>query len=200
MNGSFETLSTECFRKLMRPHAIEIYQRALGATDVMDLREDGVKVHVLDKEFGIDSLIEFESGQWISVQEKYRANDYLVKPWLRLIAECPDFTQEYLNAAGTQYEAPGEWFKLGAQLYFYGWANSDNTGFAAWLILNIPRYKLLVETNGGLAALGDLYRNKQHGAATFYCIPVVRLKPAVLVSHGLPCLEKRPLQERLALT
>jgi len=183
----FSELSTEQFRVRMRPHAISIYKRMFGDCEIQDLREQGVRVHVLDKEFGIDTLVTAPSGQWFSVQEKYRRNKFLVEPKLRLPgSDYPDFTQEYTNAAGTQHESPGEWFKLGAQLYFYGWASACEDGFAAWVLLNVPRYKIIVErTPGGLDTLGKLIPNKEHGRATFYAIPVDRLRGAWIAQHGL---------------
>ena len=59
-----------------------------------------------------------------------------------------DFTQEFKNAVGTKHESNGEWFKLGAQLYFYGWASADETEFSKWVILDIAKYKILVEQAG----------------------------------------------------
>jgi hypothetical protein len=175
----FDTLSTEQMRVRLRPYAVEIYRRHLGAIEVNDLREDGIKVHVLDKEFGIDTLADLASGQWISIQEKYRSGDFLTR--YRVDPTCPDFTQEYMNAVGTQHEAQGEWFKLAAQLYFYGWANPEQTGFAAWVILD----KLIVERAGSLGNLGVLKSNSAHGRATFYAIPIKRLAGAIIFSGGM---------------
>ena len=174
MTGDFSELATVQFQKAMRPHAEAIYQRIWPGCVVEDLREKGVKVHILDQEFGIDSLVHFPTSQWVSIQEKYRANDAL---------KYLDFTQEYMNAEGTSYEAPGEWFKLGAQLYFYGWANADGTGFEKWAILNIPKYKMLVEAAGGLQALGKKRVNKRHGRASFFAIPIHALEPAFVTDY-----------------
>ena len=115
MVGNFDNLSTEVFRRKMRPHAIKIYETLWPGCKIDALREQGIKVHVLDKEFGIDTLSTFTSGQWISIQEKYRR--------FALWSKWKDFTQEYINAAGTKYKTPGEWFHLGAQIYFIGWAD-----------------------------------------------------------------------------
>jgi hypothetical protein len=174
MPNRFEDLETVKFQEKMKPAARRIYQRIFPGCEIEDLRADGVKVHVLDKEFGIDSLLNFKSGQWISIQEKYRKN--------RFLKYC-DFTQEYMNGAGTQYEAPGEWFKLGAQLYFYGWANANETDFEKWCILDVPKYKLLVECAGGLEKIGRLVSNKKHGKASFYAIPIKKLRPCFLYDY-----------------
>jgi hypothetical protein len=175
----------------MKPAAMRIYQMLFPGCDVQDLREDGVNVHILDKEFGIDSLMILGGGQWISLQEKYRR---------AFAMKYMDFTQEYKNACGTQHESEGEWFKLGAQLYFYGWANDGETEFAKWVVLDIPRYKALVEKRGGLSRMGKLCRNNKHGRASFYSIPIAALVPAVFATNisslgvrwTLPALKDSP--------
>ena len=116
-----------------------------------------------------------KSGQWISIQEKYRKNYFLKKHG--------DFTQEFMNAAGTEHESPGEWFKLGAQLYFYGWATNDESDFEKWFIMDIPRYKFVVESAGGLHKLGRLCQNKEHGKASFYSIPIKHLLNCFLCDY-----------------
>ena len=151
-----------------------------------DLREQGVNVHILDKEFGIDTLACFESGQWISIQEKYRSNRYLSDRRFRVSESCPDFTQEYKNAVGTDHECDGEWFHLGAQLYFYGWANESNSDFEKWALIDIAKYKLIVESRGGLNQLGQLRYNNFHGRASFYCIPITELRESFVATHNTP--------------
>jgi hypothetical protein len=179
MDKSWDNQPTVTFQTRMKPAALRIYQRCFPGCTVEDLREQGVKVHILDKEFGIDSLIHFPSGQWLSIQEKYRTNKYL---------RYGEFTQEYLNGVGTVHESPGEWFKLGAQIYFYGWANADETDFAAWLMMHIARYKVVVERAGGLGAVGTLHQNQQYGRASFYAIPIGKLRDCIMFSYGLPPL------------
>lgn len=174
MELAFNSLSTVRFQQKMRPAAVRIYQRIFPDCRVEDLREEGGRVHVLDKEFGIDTLIHFSSDQWVSVQEKYRKNDAI---------RYLDFTQEYKNAVGTPHESNGEWFKLGAQLYFYGWANKAETDFEKWVILDIPKMKLLVEEAGGLDKIGSLRQNREHGRASFYCIPIKKLIPAFVYDY-----------------
>lgn len=173
----FAQLSTEQFRKRMRPAALRIYERVFPGCEIEDLRAAGVRVHILDQEFGIDSLIKFRSRQWITIQEKYR--DHAALKWL-------DFTQEYMNAEGTQWEAPGEWFKLGAQLYFYGWANQAQTDFEKWAILDVAQYKLIVENAGGLHCLGTKQQNRKHGRASFFAIPIQKLRPAFVADYRFP--------------
>lgn len=181
----FSLLPTEKFRVRMRPHAEKIYRRIWPGCQIRDLREHGVAVHILDKNFGIDTLAEFLSGQWISVQEKYRRYRALASMELKFEPPYPDFTQEYLNAEGTKHESPGEWFKLGAQVYFYGWANESETDFAAWLLMDIAKYKMVVEEMGGLDSISKRHYNQQHGRASFYPIPIYRLEQAIIYCQGL---------------
>jgi len=170
----FARLSTVKFQQRMKPAALRIYQRVFPGCVIEDLREKGVKVHVLDQEFGIDALIRFTGGQWISIQEKYRTHAAL--RWL-------DFTQEYMNGEGTKFEAQGEWFKLGAQLYFYGWANADESDFEKWAILDVAKYKLIVENAGGLHCIGTKQQNQRHGRASFFAIPIRRLASAFIADY-----------------
>jgi len=165
----------------MRPAALRIYQGVFPGCKIVDLREQGVKVHVLDKEFGIDSLITLDSGQWLTIQEKYRRNDAL---------KYLDFTQEFMNAEGTKYQSEGEWFTLGAQIYFYGWANREETDFEKWVIIDIARYKLLVEQAGGLDRIGKKKQNNLHGRASFYAIPIMSLKTAWLATKSHPSIRR----------
>jgi len=172
--AEFNQLSTVRFQQRMKPAALRIYQAIFPGCDLEDLREDGVRVHILDREFGIDSLISLPSAQWITLQEKYRKHDAL---------RYLDFTQEYMNAVGTPHESPGEWFKLGAQLYFYGWANAAETAFEKWFLMDIAKYKLLVEERGGLSQLGTLRQNNRHGRASFYAIPVKMLESCFVTDY-----------------
>jgi|TARA_Y100000310_G_scaffold115981_1_gene114585 hypothetical protein len=174
MDSSFQ--NTTLFQKKMRPAALRVYRRIFPDCEVMDLRADGFKVHVLDKEFGIDSLIKLPSGQWLSLQEKYRRNN---------ASKYEDFTQEYKNAVGTKYESDGEWFKLAAQVYFYGWANENETEFEKWVLIDIPQYKIIVEQSGGLKHMGVYRQNSTYGKASFFCIPIAKLDGAILKSHGI---------------
>lgn len=184
MANSFDRLSTMTFQQRMHPKALAIYQRLFPGCAIQDLRENGVNVHVLDKEFGIDSLIVMHSGQWVSLQEKYRKNRYLVERQLQTKPPTPDFTQEIVNAKGTPYESPGEWFKLGAQLYFYGWANADETDFAKWVLIDIAKYKLIVENRGGIERLGKMKQNSAHGKAMFVAFPVTAIRDSWVSTYS----------------
>ena len=107
------------------------------------------------------------TGQTFSVQEKYRQNSYL---------RFGDFTQEYMNGNGTK----GEWFHLNAQLYFYGWARDDCNGFEKWFVMDIMRYKMIVEDAGGLDQIGSKQVNRLHGSSVFYGIRLEHIAGAML--------------------
>lgn len=188
MGDSFHRLSTVPFQQKMQPHADAIYAEIWpGCTLKKPRRRDG-KAHVIDREFGVDRLIFLPTGQYITLQEKYR--EYRDP-------EKRDYTQEYKNAAGTAHESDGEFFKLGAQLYFYGWANQAQDAFDQWFIFDVAQYKLIVEQAGGLARIGRLEHNARHGRASFYGIPLWRLRDAVLYSsdaHIVPPQPQAPLR------
>lgn len=171
----FNNLSTVKFQEKMKPAALKIYKQVFGENcEIEDLREDGFKVHILDKEFGIDAMLSLPTGQWLTLQEKYRKNYYI---------SFLDFTQEYKNAEGTEHESNGEWFSLGAQLYFYGWSNKDETDFEKWIILDIVRYKLIIEKLGGLSKAGYKLYNRQYGRASFYSINLRLIEDAIIFSN-----------------
>lgn len=179
--GNFNNFATVKFQQKMKPHALKIYHSIFPNCELIDLREKGVKVHILDKEYGIDSILNLQSGQSITIQEKYRDYEFLINPKFQVKPPWPDFTQEYKNAADTPYEEDGEWFKLMAQLYFYGWANRQQTEFEKWVMINILKYKIFVERIGGLHKIGRLRKNKTHGKASFYCIPIVNLSKVIWI-------------------
>lgn len=163
------------FERRMRPAVEHIFQQLFPECEVVYTREDS-DLQQLDNFFAVDTILTLPSGQIITAQQKCRRHRYL---------EFGDFTQEYMNAAGTEHETPGEWFRLAAQLYFYGWANPNEDGFAAWVILDVIQYKMLVEREGGLEQIGQLNWNVERGRANFYAIPVDTLRPTFVGSHGI---------------
>ncbi len=164
------------FERNMRPAAQRVYEGIFSGCTVEFAQEDG-RLRQLDESFGIDAVLRLKSGQIITAQQKFRRHENL--------SRFGDFTQEFRNAAGGPHEAEGEWFYLAAQLYFYGWANEDETDFAAWVLLDVVRYKLLIERRGGLEKVGRLRHNQAHGRASFYAIPLKTLEPAILRRSGI---------------
>ena len=172
-NCSFDSLSTTQFSHKLRPAAERIYQTCFAGCVVKRLERQDGEAHLLDSAFAVDALLMLPDGSFLTLQEKYRTNDMLVK-WGK------DFTQEFRNAVGTENESNGEWFKLAAQLYFVGWANVEETGFESWALLSVLAYKMRVLAVGGLDKLAKLRQNQKHGRASFYPIPLESLTPAIL--------------------
>ena len=63
---------------------------------------------------------------------------------------------------------------------FYGWAREDEKGFEAWFIMDILKYKLLIQESGGIDKIGTLHRNYTHGRSSFYSIPMDAISPAII--------------------
>ena len=166
----FEELSTVAFSRALEPAARAIYSRLWPGCRVEYLRNDDGSPHTLDQNFGVDALVVLPSGQYLTMQEKYRDHDAL---------KYADFTQEYKNGDGSN----GEWFHLAAQIYFYGWANKAANNFEKWFLMSIPKYKLLVEAAGGLREMGEYRKNNKHGKASFYCIPPEKIQSAFLTDY-----------------
>jgi len=162
----------------LKPAALRIYQSIFPNSKIEDLREKGVKVHILDKEFGIDSLLYLSSGQWFSIQEKYRHLSY----W-----KYHEFTQEFINGDGSQ----GEWFSLAAQLYFYGWGDPIESIFYEWFILSIPTYKIIIERLGGIESAGKKFSNEKHGKSKFVAIKYETIEPAIIYLGTKNVYQKR---------
>ena len=167
----------------LRPYVLQVYRSLFPGSRYQPMEELGDTGLMFDKNWGVDGFICTASLRCWVVQSKCRRHDFLTERRYQVISGIPDFTQEFMNAAGTQYEAPGEWFHLNAELYFFGWATSDESGLAKWLLLDIPRYKAIVEAAGGLAKIGRLQQNKAGGKASFYAIPVTRLRDAWLATY-----------------
>ncbi len=181
----FARLSTNKLHARRRGDALAIYRRLFPGCEFVPWSADPARALAMDRDFSIDGKLVLPTGQYITVQEKFREHKFLSSPFLQVEAPFPDFTQEHLNACGTAYEAPGEFYKLAAQVYFYGWEDAEMTGFAKWVMLDIARYKMIVERAGGLEAIGQRNQNSRHGRASFFCIPVNRLREAFLFSHAM---------------
>lgn len=160
----------------MRGPVERVYRTFFPECKVSYTREHD-ELRPFDDHFAVDTVLELRSGGIVTAQQKCRRYGYFL--------QFRDFTQEYMNAAGTSYESRGEWFHLASQVYFYGWANRDETDLVAWLLLDVVRYRGLVEKKGGLEKVGNLRQNKEHGSASFYAIPVETLRPALIGSYGV---------------
>ena len=143
------------FAEQMAPYTAKIYQRVFPGAQILTARQafgaafvarglhslSAQLTEMLDRDFAIDKVLRLPGGETFTVQEKVRRNRFV---------RYMDFTQEYKNGADTPNEEPGEWFKLSAQLYFYGWANATDDGIKEWAIIDVVQYKRLVAGRGGL--------------------------------------------------
>jgi hypothetical protein len=171
--SNFKDLKTVSFQQKMDVHVKSIYKKLWPDCKIIDLRSNGHKAHILDQYFGIDTIIECKDGCRITIQEKSRENEFL---------QYRDFTQEYINGYGTINESPGEWFNLTAQIYFYGWANKDETKFEKWFIMDVFLYKMIIQ-KWGLTVIGKRNINKLHGRSLFYGIKLRHLFPAFVADY-----------------
>lgn len=174
---TFNQLSTELFRRSMQPYALRIYDSVFPECTYsreLDINKD--------KHFSIDATIITYKGQKITIQEKFRKSKFLTDFRLQEEPPFPDFTQEYMNAHGTEFQTEGEYFKLYSHLYFYGWANKEKAGFKKWILMDVLKYKQLLEENG-IEKIGSLKRNNRHGKASFYAIPFYKLEKAIIKSN-----------------
>lgn len=174
-----EKEATSSLNRRMRPHANAIYASLFPDCDIKQGNESE------DREHAIDYKLTYGS-QLITVQEKFRHPGWYYNRNDRVCRACPDFTQEYMNAAGTPWESPGEWFHLDAQRYFYGWAERGLKSFVAWVLLDVRLYQAVVNREGGLGKIGVLKKNGAHGRTNFYAIPIDRLADAIIADNGRP--------------
>ncbi len=164
------------FERRMRGPIKQVYQKYFPECEVKYTREHDELRH-FDDHFAVDTILELRNGGIVTAQQKCRRYRYFL--------QFRDFTQEYMNAVGTTYQSRGEWFHLASQIYFYGWSNQAEDGLVAWLLLDVVKYRMLVEQAGGLDKLGKLWENRAHGRASFYSVSLDAIKPAIIGSHGL---------------
>jgi len=112
----------------------------------------------------IDTVLTFNDGTVITLQEKSRRNFYYDR-----YGEI--FTFEYYNDPRVKEE--GEWFKLAAQLYFYGFVNAGENGYYKFWLLDVAKLRLCLTRRVGIAQLEREYLryNKAPAKANFFAIP-----------------------------
>lgn len=98
---------------------------------------------------GIDRVMEFDTGASMSIQERFRRPSY---------AHYREVTATDANHATGR---AGDFHKLTADLYAYGYINEDGTGFVEAVIVDVPTLKECYRS--GLIAPGRNYywRKKQ---------------------------------------
>jgi len=153
------------FEEKMNPYIDEIYKNIFS--ELIEIkrsnREKTVdsKILFMDKELAIDTFLYFKDGSILTLQEKTRKINYL---------DYDDFTFEYFNDPITKDK--GEWFKLAAQLYFYGYANQSEDGYIKYYLIIIPKLRIFLEEIG-IETLTRKYlrQNKPPAKANFFAVP-----------------------------
>jgi len=82
--------------------------------------------HILDIEFHIDTILEFTNGTKLTGQEKILRHKFI---------NFKTFTIEFYQNRFTKEK--GEFFNLGAQFYFHGYWNRDESGIDIWYLIKI---------------------------------------------------------------
>ena len=108
----------------------------------------------LDQQYGIDVLVTTSQGFSLTIQEKNRRPHH--RHW-------GQFTLEVFNDPVTR--APGEWFNLCADLYFYGYATDDWSDWSTWYLFKVVDLKLAVER--GDVRFEEPEQNARHSKANF---------------------------------
>ena len=158
----------KAFEEKMTPYIDRIYKgifKNLYAIHRSDREtEQDTRILFMDRELAIDTFLYFNDGTVLTFQEKTRRKKMLER-------FGADFTFEYFN--DPRKSEQGEWFKLAAQLYFYGYANEGMTGYDCFWIIDIAKLRLFLKNNIGIELLERKYlrQNYPPAKANFFAIP-----------------------------
>jgi hypothetical protein len=142
----------------LRPVADKYYSDLFGKEITVN-RFEKEDDFILDKEFAMDVKITFSNGLILTGQEKFLSAKY---------SSFQSVTVEYMQ--DPKINEPGDWFKLGVQFYFVGYANQTETGFYPWVMLDWTA-TVLATNNGELEWISN--KNKDgHAKASFVYIPM----------------------------
>lgn len=158
------------YTQLFKNKLVEIYRSDRSL-------EKNSKMLFMDIELAIDTHLTFIDGSVITFQEKSIKSELYYK-----YGEC--FTFEYYNDPKTKDE--GEWFKLAAQLYFYGIADVKTKTYCKYYIINIVKLRTGLMNKFTIKELESrkyLRYNPPPAKANFFAIPfnILREMPGVVV-------------------
>lgn len=119
---------------------------------------------ILDKDLGVDTILRFKNGAPITVQEK--TLQYTNHKFNAL-------TYEYYNDPKIKDE--GDWFKLVAQLYFFGYANPDHNGYYNYWLIDVAALHININ-NGNINIYNYIRSNNYPSKANFFAIPLAILE------------------------
>ncbi len=152
----------------MRPIADELYHRVVPNLITIERFEKGEARHILDVEFAIDVKLTLANGMVITLQEKFREHNSKRERQFR------DVTVEYYN--DPNIEAKGDWFNLSCQMYFEGYADKYEKGFASYIFLDWLR--VIIETQKGNIVWGHSRNTNGRAKADFKYTPINQEWPA----------------------
>ena len=159
------------FEEKMTPYIDQVYKDIWGDKLISIKRNDRAnssdKLMFMDINLAIDTHLTFANGSVLTFQEKSRRNNYI---------NYDDFTFEYYNDPKTKEE--GEWFKLAAQIYFYGYASEQEDGYSKYYIINIPKLRTRLMNVYDIKEMEQrfLKPNRPPAKANFFAIPFNILK------------------------
>lgn len=154
------------FEEQMRSHIDAIYKNIWGEKlekiERSNRDEDTGKMLFMDKEMAIDTHLKFYDGAVITFQEKTLRHTKL---------SFNQFTFEYYNDPEKKDE--GEWFKLAAQLYFFGYANKQKTGYLKYWVVCIAKLRDELLRKYDIEELERRFLRQNHppAKANFFAIP-----------------------------
>lgn len=113
-----------------RPSADKIYRQAFG-DGITILRDSDI---ILDRDFAIDVRIKLNNGMVLLGQEKFLSSKY---------ASFGTVTVEYYQNQFTK--EPGDWFKIGVQIYLVGYEHSN--GFMPFVLMDWTKVTIYSDQN-----------------------------------------------------
>lgn len=154
--------------KMMKP-INEIYKKLFDGVNIWRPKDNTIDGHYayLDKHHGIDTWLLLSNGSKLTVQEKVLRSSK---------QKYNHLTWEYLNdknvdAKDANFKQKGEWFKGMANLYFFAYANEEETQIERWYVLDITRLKtrFSLDFNGSITGSCFINENPYPAYANFLC-------------------------------
>lgn len=137
----------------LRPVADKYYSDLFGKEITVN-RFEKEDDFILDKEFAMDVRVTFANGLILTGQEKFLSEMY---------SKYSSVTVEYMQNPKTN--ETGDWFKLGVQFYFVGYANKTETEFYPWVMLDWAA--TVLATNKGELSWKSNANGDGHAKASF---------------------------------
>lgn len=161
-NEKSKTFKNDCiFSESMQPLTDEILKDSFNKIlkyeniKITRLKDEKGQVHLLDKNFAIDGIIELESGMIFTFQEKIRRHKN---------KEFNDFTLEYLSNINKNIK--GEFFHLCSDFYIHGYANEGEKEIDTLRIIKVINLKEYINKNI-IDLKKEMQKNKNHSNASF---------------------------------